>query len=535
MNIRVDYGDIAVGAKEDMNYTVTNNSDYCVPNIFKKSGKALNYAFLGEPYAVALDGSLNIIPSDYSNVFPLISSELSGEDGTFTNPVVLTATTDKQYSSIGITIVFDTYTNNHSRNIHVAWYKDGAVLFESDYQPDSARYFVDKEVEFFDKLVITFYDINMPQNRLHVNDIIIGKITTFDKTIITKLSLLHEIDPIAESISINTVDVDLSTTYKEDLSLQKKQPMYTYFDDELVQTTFVTKWNERPYQISTESYISLLEDTNFNGGMYTNKSVVELVDEILTPAGVPYSIDSALSSKTLTGYLPICTRREALRQVAFAIMATVNTAYNESVQIISLSDTVQGILDETNTFSGQSVNYQDKITKVELTAYAYVPSQTTTTLYNAAESGTGNNINVTFSEPIHSLTISNGNILQSGANYAIINTSNTKCVLSGKKYDVTQTVITKENPNTLPSDIENIKSLSNNTLISRDIADAVAEHCINYLSQRYSINEKVIMGDLRIGDTVQQKFKDRESITGRITSVKYQITGSAKYADIEVT
>lgn len=535
MNIRVDYGDIAVGAKEDLNYTVTNNSDYCVPNIFKKSGKALNYAFLGEPYSVALDGKQKVIPSDYSNIFPLISTELSGDDCTFTNPVVLTAVTDKQYSSVGITIVFDTYTNNYSRNIHVAWYKDETALFESDYQPDSANYFVDKEVEFFDKLVITFKDINMPQNRLHVNDIIIGKITTFDKSIITKVSLLHEIDPISESISINTVDVDLRSTYKEDLSLQKKQPVYTYFDDELVQTTFVTKWNERPYQIGTESYISLLEDSNFNGGIYTNKSVSGLIDEILTPLGIPYSIDSALSSKTLTGYLPICSRREALRQVAFAIMATVNTAYNESVQIVSLSDNVKGILDETNTFTGQSVNYQDKITKVELTAYSYVPSETAITLYKAAESGTGKNINVTFSEPIHSLTISNGKILQSGANYAIINTTNASCVLSGKKYDVTQTIISKENPNTLPSDKENIKSLSNNTLISRDIADTVAEHCLNYLAQRYSINEKVIMGNLRVGDTIEQQFEDRASITGRITSVKYQITGSAKYADIEVT
>ena len=270
--------------------------------------------------------------------------------------------------------------------------------------------------------------MNMPRNRLYLTDILYGTVRNFGKDEIENFSLLQEIEPVSETVSINTVGFTLKKQSDVDFIFQEKQPLYTYFDDTLVQTTFITHYernSDRTYDIESEDYVSILDDSPFGGGIYSAKNAAALIGEMLSPLKVEYEIAGSLQNATLTGYLAISSCREALNQIAFALGAVVDTSYSDKVKLYKPSDTVAGTLNASNTFTGQTTTFRDKLTELRLTAYSYVAGTTDYTAYKAADSGTGTGITVAFPEPLHSLSISQT------VNQAVIN-ADANCVLTGK-------------------------------------------------------------------------------------------------------
>lgn len=534
MKLKVSYADVAVGAKEAFTPTatgITANSNVSL----LKGEKVPMWANPCEKYSVLLDGSMQIAPDDAA--YALVSNELSGEgDGSFATPPVLTVTASGQYTSQGITLIFDEAANRYASAVNIVWYRDTTQLSSMDFVPDSANYFCANKVENYNKLVITFQKLNMPRNRLYLTGMIFGTIRDFGRDEIEAFSLLQEIEPVSETISINTVDFTLKKNSNVDFIFQEKQPVYTYFDDTLVQTTFITHYernSDKTYDIQSEDWISILDDTPFDGGIYTTKSATGLIGEILTLLGAEYELAAELQSATVTGYIPICSCREALNQVAFALGAVVDTSYSEKVKIYRLSEDIAGTLNQTNTFTGQSTTFRDKLTELRLTAYSYSAGTETVEAYKAADSGIGNGITVEFSEPLHTLSITNGTIISSNANKAVINANN-GCILTGKKYERTQSVITKRNPLVLAGDKENVAELKDFTLVNRSNADELATMAYNYYSARREISEKILSGDLRIGEKVTQEYDYMDNVTGRIVSMKFNLSGAAKAAEVKI-
>ena len=106
--------------------------------------------------------------------------------------------------------------------------------------------------------------------------------------------------------------------------------------------------------------------------------------------------------------------------------------------------------------------------------------------------------------------------------------------MTGKKYERTQSVITKRNPLVLAGDKENVAELKDFTLVNRSNADELATMAYNYYSARREISEKILSGDLRIGDKVTQEYDYMDNVTGRIVSMKFNLSGSAKAAEVKI-
>lgn len=535
MILKVVYADIAVGAKESFTPTATNVKAESVLGLLKQDDTAPIYANPCEIYSVLLDGSLTIPSSDVQYAF--VSSTISGDDGKLSPSPVLTLTSSGQYASQGITLTFDESANRYATEVNIKWYRDTTLLSDADFSPDSPNYFCENKVENYNKLIITFNKLNMPRNRLYLTGILYGVMRTFGRDEIENFNLLQEIDPISEGISINTVNFSLKSLETIDFIFQEKQPVYTYFDDIIAQTAFIKSYERngsQSYEIESEDWVSILEDSPYKGDMFTKKSVKTLIGEILDPLNVPFTLEDSIADATVTGYIPICTCRDALNHIAFAIGAVVDTSYSTDIQIKKLSDETISELDDSNTFTGQSTKFRDKLTELRLTAYSYVESSETLTAYNAEDSGTGNAIEVEFSEPLHDLAITNGEIISSGVNWAKINAS-TGCILTGGRYDKTSSVTTKRNPLVLAGDKEYVVEIKDFTLVDREKVDALAESAYNYYVKRYRINEKIIAGGLKPGDKVVQKYAYMDDIEGRITSMRFSISGTAKVAEVEIT
>jgi hypothetical protein len=409
----------------------------------------------------------------------------------------------------------------------------------------------------------------MPQNRLKLHSIEYGYGANFGGDELKGVTVIQELSPLSTDISINTCDFNLISNRGIQFSFADRQPIMTYFDDKLRSKTFIRDFkrkSENEWSIKTEDYIGIMQNSSFSGGIYDNFSATELIQDIFTVAKVPYDIeDGVFDGETVTGYIPFTNCREALMQVAFAIGAVVDTSNREDVYIYKLSDVVSQTIPLNRIMQGQNFESQTRLTAFELTAHQYIPVEDVVVIYEAEKSGIGQNMWVRFSEPMHDLSISNGEIVSFGANYAIIN-ANDGCVLAGKKYEHKQITKRKTNPLKLTTDTENIVSIKNATLVSANNVDKLLEKCYNYLVNIRKTNLRIVeakrtkfgglvkygqkkYGNMKygeqiktveydkcanVGDLIQVETEYLGDITGYVTRQSYNLNGGIIIKDTVV-
>lgn len=521
--VAILYGDVAPEAKENFMPTASESQFNTLKQLQEYNLNFPNYANPCELYSVILDGKATAFPSDPENSnIGLWSEQISDTNGVFANPIVLELKSEGQYSSQGLSLTFDTYNNIFATKLSIKWFRviDGSetLLDEKEFVPDKASYFCQNKVDNCNKIIIIFYSLNMPENRLKLRSIDYGSGTFFYGDELRNVRLTQQIDPISVQISINTADFVLDAKSNTEYSFQAKQPLSIYFNGQLKATTFVKKSTRKAkklWNVQSEDYIGLMDSVPYYGGIYVNANAVEVLTDIFTVAKVPFKIEIP-NNKTITGYIPYTTCRNALMQVAFAVQAVIDTSNSDLVKVFELAEETKQTIPLERIMQGQSFGDEDTVTGVEITTHSYKPITETIDVYDAAESGTGENIFVKFSEPLHDLSITNGEIVSRGTNYAVINAAD-ECVLRGQKYEHTTQTKRKNNPLALANDIEKVISIDNATLVSSSNIDNLIEKCYNWLVKTKRTNLKIVEG---------KHIK-------RVESVKYgdRLYGTFKYGD----
>lgn len=546
--VAIRYGDVAPEAKENFVPTASESKFDTLAQLQQYNLNFPNYANPCELYSVVLDGEASAFPSAPENAnLGLWSEQISGGDGTFTSPIVLTLTSAGQHSSQGFTFTFDTYNNIHPTHINIHWWRDTAEamedLGEMDFHPDNAFYFCRNKVENYNRVVITFAALNMPYNRLKLRVIDYGYGTFFYGNELRSTKLIQEIDPISTQISINTADFTLDSKSDIEYSFQAKQPLSIYFNGELKATTFVKSAKRKAkflWDIQSEDYISIMDSIPFCGGMYNGKDAYELLEEIFTAGKVPYKINESLKGHFVYGYIPFTTCREALMQASFAVQNVVDTSNSETVNVFELEEDIKQTVPLNRIMQGQNFEDEETVTGIEISVHSYKSITETVDVYNADESGIGENIFVKFSEPLHDLNIVNGTITESGTNYAVI-VASTGCVLTGQKYEHTTVTHRKNNPVVLASEIEKIVAIDNATLVSAHNINMVLEKCYNWLIKTNTTNLKIVEGKhitgdgearvvtydqpVNVGEVITSETEYLGEVTGRIVKQSFSLNG----------
>ena len=501
--VAIKYGDVAPEAKENFVPIASESKFNTLAQLQQYNLNFPNYANPCELYQTVLDGTAEAFPSVPENAnLGLISNQLSDENGTFAEPITLTLSTDKLYSSIGLTFTFDTYNDIYANRINVKWIRSTTegieTLADEIFYPDTAFYFCNNPVDAYNKIVITFYSINMPYNRLKLRIIDYGYGTFFYGNELRNVNLIQEIDPISTEISINTVDFTLDSKSDIIYSFQTKQPLNVYFNGELKATSFVKtakRKAKRLWDVTSEDYIGLMDSITFFGGVYDNKNATELLQEIFSVAKIPYYIDETFSNITISGHIPYSTCREALMQVAFAIQAVVDTSDSEVVKIYALEDDIKQTIPLNRIMQGQNFVDDDTVTSVEIVAHKYEKTDEYVELYGSKTENVGiigEEVFVKFSEPVWELTLSGGTMIDSSANHAHFKTTSDFLLLSGLKYLHKMETKSKKNPLILATEIENIVTIDNATLVSLNNIDNVAEKCYNWFMRNQSTNLSIV-------------------------------------------
>lgn len=337
-----------------------------------------------------------------------------------------------------------------------------------------------------------------------------------------------------ESISADTLTAVVRCNDPTIMAFAKNDPIRVWGSDSdaSMQTYYlrsITRTGATSYRLVAWSAVGLLAAMAHKGGIYTGQTVAEAVKEIC--GNVPVVVKSVFANTKLYGWLPYCqpkadrrgkSARDNLVQVLFAIGAYLTTDLNGVLHIDALWDGVSSTIGSNRMYaSGGKVSYSDPISAVTVTEHQYIAGTDEKELF----SGTSQQGDIiTFSEPMHSLTATGFTILESGANYAKISSGSGS--LKGKPYIhnthlVTQTVT--ENA------AENVKSVTDATLVSLVNSSAVAKRLADYYKCRETITNGIVSGQEKPGHVVSVYHPyDKKMVSACIVSLDTTMSGTLK-------
>lgn len=342
-------------------------------------------------------------------------------------------------------------------------------------------------------------------------------------------SSFQEVALDESSLSFDTVSVEVCTkTIGAQLStLPNNTPIIVYRGGE-IKARFVSSGVSRigpvTYQLTGRSPMGALTGMVHTGGIYTGQTVEEVVKEIC--GNIPTLIKSVYAGVKLYGWLPYAdgkerSARDNLAQVLFAIGAYLRTDLNGVLRIEPLWDGTASLINVDRSYTGGTVKYDSPISAVTVTEHQYVAGTEVKELF----SGTAQNGDIiTFSEPMHSLSATGFTILESGANYAKISAG--AGALTGKAYIHNTRLITQ--PVTAGA-AENVKSVTDATLVSLVNSYAVAKRLADYYRCRETITNDIVSGHEKPGHVVSVYHPyDKKMVSACIQSLDTTISATLK-------
>ncbi len=300
--------------------------------------------------------------------FAFWSTEKSNDEGIFpTPPPTITVDLDNLYSATGLTFRFSPLANEYCTEITVVWYEGDTEKASGTFYPYSPEFVVDKTVEAFDRVSVQLKKTNLPNRRAKLEYLGIGVIREIGGDELTGASFIHEISLISDALPMNVMDANMHLKSTAELMFQKKQPIEAYDGDSLVGVYYIesgTRTGERVYSVSAHDAIGVLEHAPFDGAMWI--PAVTAKDAIENVLGKDFALDISDDAADLSvyGHIPKTTKREALRQIAFATGLVIDTAGTSKIRAF-LPPSVGGVeIPAEETYQGGSVSISDAVTSV---------------------------------------------------------------------------------------------------------------------------------------------------------------------------
>ena len=204
---------------------------------------------------------------------------------------------------------------------------------------------------------------------------------------------------------------------------------------------------------------------------------------------------------------------------------------NGIIRITALTDSDPAEIEESRLFSGGSIDYNTPSTAVSVAEHTYIAfaSDETATLFSGEAAAediiTPNGFNVSgvlvpFDDPIHDLRIDNGEILESGVNYAVLAQSS-DCLLTGQKYThIVREILRGE----AGASKDNTATVTDATLVNLANSENVAERVLAYYSNARTVSNDLVVGTERPGDPISMDTPFGDPITGIIKSMDINIS-----------
>lgn len=493
-----------------------------------------------------LNGTKTILPADPGvYTWGWWSLAASGADGSFAVPPVLTSSfsdagTPTPHSSAGITLVA---YGTIPAAVNIKWYDAAnAVMADEDFTPDALTYFCEKQVENYYKVVVTVAAMSAAYRFMRITSVVFGVLEIIGGSRVVNATLTEEVSPVALTLPINTLELDFFTAGGR-FSLLDMTGAYAFFQwkqriDAYKTVDGVKSFMGAMYFQTADGAVDavtklhcvdingILAETSFTGGIYVNYPLTDLLDDVLGAEGVAYELDAAFAGVTITGYLPQCTRRQALQQIAFAIGAVPDPTRFDGVRLYPMPTITTTAILPARKIKGHSVKYEDLVTQVDVTAHSYSLSADLKELSKAVYAVGEHTIGL--KAPASVTAITGATLSVTHVNYCIINVAAPGTVtLSGYEYKDSATLYTVKAA-MLPAGAKaSGKKFAAATLIDSSKAQAVAQRLYDYYQGRYTDEGLLLPGSERAGEKVSLGSLGGKTITGHIQRLVTDMSGGA--------
>ncbi len=528
MSLSVTYFDVPVGAQETMQVSTTGGQPFASDGLLVKGHPDIPYATLEGNWL--LDKTRALLPDTAEDFW--WSEGPSDGDGYFAEPPVLEVGFPALYTATGFTFTFWPSTNQWCSEVQLAWYNGETLLEALTAYPNSPNWTLNHMVESFDKLRITLVRTSKPLQYAKLRHLQIGRVVQFQQDEISSVNILNEADNTLTTLSVDTMTINIYDRTGRELAPQENQRIELYRDGTLLATQYIKdskRSTNQKYEFRCQSAIGLLADT-FLGGIYNSMPLLLLLQQILP--GREFMLHSSFQDITVTGYLGVCTQREALQQVAFAVGALVKTQGSSVIELLPLPETVSSTFSSGQIFSNAEVSTRPRYAKVCVASHTYTPLSDPQTLIDG-ETLSGTDMLVTFTEPYHSYSIAGGTITEQGANYVVI-TADGPVTLTGLPYRHTCITHTKQDRAATGTEVNNVLRVEDATLVHSGNVAAVLDRLYSVLQLRQTLTQHVVIQGQQVGDLVVSQNPWGKVTQGYIVSMDNQLSPTGQTAQIKI-
>lgn len=534
------FGLLDVAARRDARFTATQNQPFArLEDVNDEDAFLWPKMLTLEPdFGWPLDGSVEFLPANPEEA-PLgwWSVELCGADGCFAHmPVLSVQLRDMQggltaHSSTGVTF---TFARTIAAKVQILWYdKEGALLADETFLPDALTYFCERQVDEYSRIEIRVPAMSQPRRFLRVTRLLFGSWEVLDEARICQASMQEEIDPSLLTLPISTLEVSLFTPdgrfslldprgvykllqWKQEIEAQKTIdgqdiPLGSYYLQEAEGTVgAVTK-------LSCVDAIGILDAIEYDGNLYGAIPLRQLLDDILTPKYFDFELAPEFEDVTLTGYLPICTKREALWQIAFAIGALIYQNRSRILQIRPLPKVLSRDISSDRKLLGHTVTMESLVTQVEVLSHHYAISYVGGPRELQRVKLAAGDHKVTFGRPVIFGGISGGILLKAHVNYCMVRVNEeTEVTLFGYEYADTTTAHTTKNDHLPAGAKAGTVRVTDATLLDATKAQAAAQRLYDFYQNRYTDEGGVLPGAESVGEMLAVHNPGERTMTGYV-------------------
>lgn len=291
--------------------------------------------------------------------------------------------------------------------------------------------------------------------------------------------------------------------------------LWYFNDDQYIGKFYVSdarRTGKNVYTITAVSAMGVLDGLTYYGKLFLNQPLPDVLNDIILTDGLrdtntPFLtalsesivLSDGLDAVKISGWIPSCTKREALHHVLFAQGLNLFKAENDAFLISRVSASTVGGIDPKNVYDSGSVDLIDRVKVIEVTEHAFVPNPNVeeVILYDNTEAAVDMEATVSFdAAPIMVDTITATGtikIKQKNENCAVVSGVGT---LTGKPYSHTSRTISRTNNSVI--DGETI-TVSDATLVNSLNSNAVADRLFSYYTQRKQMQLPIVLHGERCG------------------------------------
>lgn len=298
-----------------------------------------------------LDGVQRFLPQKVKDIEKqgFVSAAMSGADGFFAEPVVLTISFTELHRMSGITLLFDDTSDAFASEFTIATYINADPVELHEIENTDAKYEGILTLTEHNRMVITFHATSRPFQRLRLQHLLFGIGFVYDNDEIMDIALKRSTSPVSLELPSTSLGFSL---YNENGIFTPDSPgsVSSFFSQEQECSIafgydvtgaggvewvgagkfLLSDWTADGIdaRFNCNDIIDRMSTGTYRRGTYGSKTAKAMIDDVMTDYGCDdYDANAQeLEDTIITNPLPVVSHAECLQLVANCAMCTLETS-----------------------------------------------------------------------------------------------------------------------------------------------------------------------------------------------------------------